>query len=384
MSQSTRLTSARTYESATNELPLSAISFTKDPDSPDEADKPIVTFDHYFQDQSHNEMSLLATNERPLSCTCLPKLLTDNDVPINIAPNSLADGGIDNEFLLTEPVLSASCPLPHGNFQSNENQIYSADFRERLNDYNAFREQKKSITPRIFINDKLPKKSSEFESTREVEHSDCVDFSDDDEFTNDPGQIQFNSSNLMKLRPIFKHSMLKKPIVFSSPQLSSNPCPSNAFSRTKHTMISTSSNSTASNIVTNVNNTTIPHPNIVKIHNSDATQTTQTSTTRRQRHSIAGQMGFFKIMDIAGGFSRKMATSTNSLFSTAVISGSSSAPNLHQINSTSPSGTNLLSTHFNQIPYLFPMKMKYGQENVLNMERFFANNLKSKNTHILC
>lgn len=69
-----------------------------------------------------------------------------------------------------------------------------------------------------------------------------------------------------------------------------------------------------------------------------------------------------------------MATSTNSLFSTAVISGSSSAPNLHQINSTSPSGTNLLSTHL-------PIKMKYGQENVLNMERFFANNLKSKNTH---
>lgn len=34
-----------------------------------------------------------------------------------------------------------------------------------------------------------------------------------------------------------------------------------------------------------------------------------------------------------------MATSTNSLFSTAVISGSSSAPNLHQINTTSPSGT---------------------------------------------
>ncbi|XP_031625393.1 inositol hexakisphosphate and diphosphoinositol-pentakisphosphate kinase isoform X8 [Contarinia nasturtii] len=69
----------------------------------------------------------------------------------------------------------------------------------------------------------------------------------------------------------------------------------------------------------------------------DGTQSTQCSTKKQARHSIPNQMGFFKIMDIAGGFSRKMATSTNSLFSTAVISGSSSAPNLHQINTASPS-----------------------------------------------
>lgn len=73
------------------------------------------------------------------------------------------------------------------------------------------------------------------------------------------------------------------------------------------------------------------------------TATTKTSSdspqsgSRRQRHSIAsGQMGVFKSL----GFSRKMAASTNSLFSTAVISGSSSAPNLRDMipSTATPSG----------------------------------------------
>lgn len=60
-------------------------------------------------------------------------------------------------------------------------------------------------------------------------------------------------------------------------------------------------------------------------------------------------MGLFKIMDIAGGFSRKMTMSTNSLFSTAVISGSSSAPNLRDMipNTASPSGNNHHTLHLN-------------------------------------
>ncbi|XP_037938088.1 inositol hexakisphosphate and diphosphoinositol-pentakisphosphate kinase isoform X4 [Teleopsis dalmanni] len=53
-------------------------------------------------------------------------------------------------------------------------------------------------------------------------------------------------------------------------------------------------------------------------------------SSRRQRHSIAGQMSYMKMLGF-GGFSKKMATSSNSLFSTAVISGSSSAPNLRDM-----------------------------------------------------
>ncbi|XP_055304487.1 inositol hexakisphosphate and diphosphoinositol-pentakisphosphate kinase isoform X13 [Sitodiplosis mosellana] len=97
----------------------------------------------------------------------------------------------------------------------------------------------------------------------------------------------------------------------------------------------------------------------------DATQTTQCSTGRRQRHSI-GQMGFFKIMDIAGGFGRKMA-STNSLFSTAVISGSSSAPNLHQINTASPSA---LEGFFSGVPPIRPLETLHNALSLKQLDAF--------------
>lgn len=51
-----------------------------------------------------------------------------------------------------------------------------------------------------------------------------------------------------------------------------------------------------------------------------------TCTARRHRHSISGQMSYFKLLGY--NISKKLTGSANSLFSTAVISGSSSAPNL--------------------------------------------------------
>ncbi|XP_011700092.1 PREDICTED: inositol hexakisphosphate and diphosphoinositol-pentakisphosphate kinase 2 isoform X2 [Wasmannia auropunctata] len=51
-----------------------------------------------------------------------------------------------------------------------------------------------------------------------------------------------------------------------------------------------------------------------------------TCTARRHRHSISGQMSYFKLLGYS--VSKKLTGSANSLFSTAVISGSSSAPNL--------------------------------------------------------
>ncbi|XP_028982133.1 inositol hexakisphosphate and diphosphoinositol-pentakisphosphate kinase 2 isoform X12 [Diachasma alloeum] len=47
---------------------------------------------------------------------------------------------------------------------------------------------------------------------------------------------------------------------------------------------------------------------------------------RRHRHSISGQMSYFKLLGY--NVTKKLTGSANSLFSTAVISGSSSAPNL--------------------------------------------------------
>lgn len=81
-----------------------------------------------------------------------------------------------------------------------------------------------------------------------------------------------------------------------------------------------------------------PLPNVVTVvlpNNSSSTTTAPSTTTaRRPRHSFAGQMNFSK-------FWSKMPThtSTNSLFSTAVITGSSSAPNLRDaLKTASPSG----------------------------------------------
>lgn len=70
---------------------------------------------------------------------------------------------------------------------------------------------------------------------------------------------------------------------------------------------------------------------------------------RRHRHSISGQMSYFKMLGFGPvaimGVGKKMSGagaggSASSLFSTAVISGSSSAPNLRDMipNSASVSG----------------------------------------------
>ncbi|XP_025833442.1 inositol hexakisphosphate and diphosphoinositol-pentakisphosphate kinase 2 isoform X4 [Agrilus planipennis] len=56
-------------------------------------------------------------------------------------------------------------------------------------------------------------------------------------------------------------------------------------------------------------------------------------SVRRHRHSIAGQMSYFKMLGFScgGTFKKLTGGSANSLFSTAVISGSSSAPNLRDM-----------------------------------------------------
>lgn len=326
-------------ESATNELPLFAIPFLKCPSivSSQKLDSHSC---HSSSPSRHNEMSLLATNERPLSCTCLPKLLADEPSGPNGSQQSLAIDECD-ELVADETVLSTSCPLPRSTcLHAADTHTFSANLTERLNDYYAYRvERKKSLTP-----------------YRGAARTDgpSVDVPDFGRWPKSAARPP------AKLTPHFKglggpHAAAPKPKHFpiaavghtddtlfpmSMPPIvvtgssSQASLVDDAHAARRASALTASTNSIASDTV---NNPHMPHLNYVHTHNSDTTQATQTST-RRPRHSIAGQMGFFKIMDIAGGFSRKMATSTNSLFSTAVISGSSSAPNLHQIHTASPSG----------------------------------------------
>nr|CAD7392080.1 unnamed protein product [Timema cristinae] len=91
------------------------------------------------------------------------------------------------------------------------------------------------------------------------------------------------------------------------------------------------------------------------------------TVTRRHRHSISGQMSYLKMLGFGvapgGGLvvqqHRKMnsAGSTNSLFSTAVISGSSSAPNLRDI---IPNTASVSGRAQNLFLILFHLKMYYS------------------------
>lgn len=92
-----------------------------------------------------------------------------------------------------------------------------------------------------------------------------------------------------------------------------------------------------------------PDPNTLATDQGPAGTTMVVMGGRRHRHSISGQMSYFKMLGFgpiaAMGVGKKISGagaggSTSSLFSTAVISGSSSAPNLRDMipNSASVSG----------------------------------------------
>uniref|UniRef100_A0A182YQ32 Inositol hexakisphosphate and diphosphoinositol-pentakisphosphate kinase n=1 Tax=Anopheles stephensi TaxID=30069 RepID=A0A182YQ32_ANOST len=91
--------------------------------------------------------------------------------------------------------------------------------------------------------------------------------------------------------------------------------------------------------------------------------TPNATTVRRQRHSIAGQMSYFKML---GTFSKKMATSTNSLFSTAVISGSSSAPNLRDMIPSTASP----SEGFGGVPPIRPLETLHNALSLKQLDAF--------------
>ncbi|XP_034668595.1 inositol hexakisphosphate and diphosphoinositol-pentakisphosphate kinase isoform X9 [Drosophila subobscura] len=95
---------------------------------------------------------------------------------------------------------------------------------------------------------------------------------------------------------------------------------------------------------------------------ASASSANSSTSSRRQRHSIAGQMSYMKMLGF-GGFSKKMATSANSLFSTAVISGSSSAPNLRDMIPVSSSG-------FGDVPPIRPLETLHNALSLRKLDCF--------------
>ncbi|XP_055847090.1 inositol hexakisphosphate and diphosphoinositol-pentakisphosphate kinase isoform X15 [Episyrphus balteatus] len=102
--------------------------------------------------------------------------------------------------------------------------------------------------------------------------------------------------------------------------------------------------------------------------NATSTSSSSSASSRRQRHSIAGQMTYMKMLGF-GGFGKKMATSTNSLFSTAVISGSSSAPNLRDMIPSTATPSAVLEG-FGGVPPIRPLETLHNALSLKQLDVF--------------
>ncbi|KAH8357989.1 hypothetical protein KR084_010883, partial [Drosophila pseudotakahashii] len=131
----------------------------------------------------------------------------------------------------------------------------------------------------------------------------------------------------------------------------------NTLNENKTTATNTNTTTTTLSCCTN----TIATDTQVSVSASVSSANSSTSS-RRQRHSIAGQMSYMKMLGF-GGFSKKMATSANSLFSTAVISGSSSAPNLRDMIPVSSSG-------FGDVPPIRPLETLHNALSLRKLDSF--------------
>ncbi|XP_017465337.1 PREDICTED: inositol hexakisphosphate and diphosphoinositol-pentakisphosphate kinase isoform X3 [Rhagoletis zephyria] len=108
-------------------------------------------------------------------------------------------------------------------------------------------------------------------------------------------------------------------------------------------------------------------PKRAKDGNATPVSSSSSVSSRRQRHSIAGQMSYMKMLGF-GGFSKKMATSSSSLFSTAVISGSSSAPNLRDMIPCAVSSSVLEG--FGGVPPIRPLETLHNALSLKQLDQF--------------
>ncbi|KRT83754.1 Phosphatase [Oryctes borbonicus] len=89
---------------------------------------------------------------------------------------------------------------------------------------------------------------------------------------------------------------------------------------------------------------------------------------RRHRHSIAGQMSYFKMLGFGFGGPIAFKKSTNSLFSTAVISGSSSAPNLRDMIPSTTSAS--VIEGFGGVPPIRPLETLHNALSLRQLDSF--------------
>ncbi|XP_044744721.1 inositol hexakisphosphate and diphosphoinositol-pentakisphosphate kinase 2 isoform X3 [Coccinella septempunctata] len=113
----------------------------------------------------------------------------------------------------------------------------------------------------------------------------------------------------------------------------------------------------------------------VQFQSLDAVNSSESNSSpeKRHRHSIAGQMNYFRVIQTPAfgwdfTFKRTTLGSTNSLFSTAVISGSSSAPNLRDM---IPSATSVSGLEgFGGVPPIRPLETLHNALSLRQIDAF--------------
>ncbi|XP_072390561.1 inositol hexakisphosphate and diphosphoinositol-pentakisphosphate kinase 2 isoform X3 [Diabrotica undecimpunctata] len=112
-----------------------------------------------------------------------------------------------------------------------------------------------------------------------------------------------------------------------------------------------------------------------KLHQSlDAVNSTDCSlnVVKRHRHSVVGQMSYYKMLGFGCGgplgLKKLVSGSANSLFSTAVISGSSSAPNLRDMITSSSNATAI--DGFGGVPSIRPLETLHNALSLKQLDAF--------------
>ncbi|XP_055914305.1 inositol hexakisphosphate and diphosphoinositol-pentakisphosphate kinase isoform X15 [Eupeodes corollae] len=299
-------------DSSTNELPLSEIDFSKNPCTPESIPQkhPLAVDDidetsglRYYRKRNSPKISPLATNERPLSYTCLTSLSCSDN--INFLPDgssfrsrsnvtSIQSLGTDNCTLASpssDPceVVQLSCSAPAA--------ILTHDIECEV--------------PAIIAD--IP-----------IVHA--------EDFDSIPPLKVFES------------------VAAPDPPLLTKPPKSQAGGSKRLTRH-------------------LSHDDYPLLNdNATSTSSSSSASSRRQRHSIAGQMTYMKMLGF-GGFGKKMATSTNSLFSTAVISGSSSAPNLRDMIPSTATPSAVLEG-FGGVPPIRPLETLHNALSLKQLDVF--------------
>lgn len=288
---------------------MSDIDFSLNPLTPDIivldnsliGDSHMTTSDFICPEQ-HHKISPLATNERPLSCTCLAALIPDEssfsalDIPTeNNLPHSSRGSSANLEALSN---LSASAPSLVVLTEISDAELRDLHLTAPIKSYAL------SDIPYIKPLAILRRRSQSQENLLNEQTT----------IVNDNKTIDYNAVQCTCVTSSLSNS-------------------SKAYSKQ-----SSKTNTLTHYINKNDKLKSFKHTNNQQSSETanvtSAASSSSSTSSRRQRHSIAGQMSYMKMLGF-GGFGKKSANSTNSLFSTAVISGSSSAPNLRDMIPTS-------------------------------------------------